>query len=1769
MSPAIPLILLTSLTIGQTTTYEYDEVGRLSSVSFPDGTRVQYGYDAAGNLTALEGPQIDRRMPVDPRDPVDPVDPIDPIDPGPTEPGGADAGCGCTTHPSSNKTNPWALLVLGLGFLLRRSARRRLLRTSIVLLWVSAAPSAWAQSYQVEDLMRPDGIDINNSGQIVGTTGWFYEAGQFNDITDCGLRAINDSADGTGSKSGGAPRFSVPARMTLGNCFSMVPLAPDPPGPGRLNLSGGEGINNLGEIVGASDAIGVNWPSDYDEHAFYASAGGEPVDIHPQGFDRSIARDINDSGLIVGAAGDFISGLTTYAPATLVPLVLISPSNGSASAVNNAGLVVGAVEELGESRAFIWDGTNLRTDLWTADDSSEASDINELGEVVGNYRQNGDVRAFIWLPQANYGLSAGAHDLHFVLRGRTGWRRSNAVSINDSGQILVVGQQSSPPRVWSTFLLTPDNVTPPAPIRSAADFRFSSYTGDPISTKTGELVMFPAPDIVVPGAPSISFSRYYASGLAATGARSTIGRNWRHSFDWSLAPASGTITVTSPSGRALNFTMEQGAWRADFDAEEYQLIERIDGFTVFDTASEQSFIFNSEGQLIQIVDRAGRTLELSYNAGALSAISGAAGALTLSYFEGHLTEVSDGQRTVRFEYMQDDLTAVLDADANATRYTYDASGRLLEERRPSGEVYLSQQYDAEGRVQSQTDGEGRFWNLQYVGDETRVFDPLERPATYRYDDQDRLIAIESVDSDVATLGYDGEGRRSGYTDHVGGQRSFTAHGPTQNVSSTTNALGGQTTYLYAQRVTPEGAARYDLSERTSPDGSKETYSRDPAGNVTSLVDPAGDIWRFEYDAMSRLTKEISPLMGETSYEYNARGLVSAIIDHDGDRTEFEYDSAGHRSRIQSADGAQILYGFDARGRLLSHTDERGREVRYEWTPDGFLTAQIADGEALRFHWDRAGFLVGVENSAGRASFEYNGVEVSKITDSLGAEVRFEQIEGGYIVTNEEGHRFEHRLDKEGRLARTIDPEGRTSSLQYDAGGRLTGLTTALGRNFAFAYDSSARLSQVTDPAGGQTAFTYDARSDIASIEVPGGLRSTYSHNALSQLTEFQDAAGGSWTRAFGPEGLLSEVRDPLQRSVRFSYDVMDRPSTITYQDGEMQTLSYDAAGNLIQRSYSDGLVLDFSVDPQGRPLQAEGLQLSYGQDGEVAESNGLLIERDAKSRITAISYASGKTVRYEYDRRGLVTKVTDWAGAETVFSYDPRGLRTRIARPNGTQASYSYDDDGRLTGIEELHDGAPLSSIALTLDARGRTLSADRALPLIATAPAQLVLSSADAAGQLDALTYDALGRVVQDGLRAYTWDLASRLTSVEEGGETTSFRYDAKGRLIEQQTDAARARFVWNYGLQLPSIAVERTQDEDRVYFVHLPNGELLYQRDARSEEPRYYHFDELGHTRYLTDPAGQITDAYAYAPFGTLVKSQETTPNVRFTYLGRAGVLRLAASPGLYHVRQRVLDSATLRFLSPDPDPGLLHPRLFHPYKYAINDPINHVDITGAAPQLRGDNPLDQPKKGTPIQNRLTVDALKYGSFIGAQYQDRADSLKVTQRLNNNFGGQFKDAIKIKDLENKARFLKGSLGLASKINSASSYYDEYKKKGSQGVSKKFLRNTLESHVSKIGKIGGGSVGGGAIALYKTHEAVTAERRETTTAVDLSLDTQQKHIHELMRLYKLGRITPERATKMLREINRAFDESREGTVQRGQSGIGLHAVKGGIEAFLKTFTAL
>jgi YD repeat-containing protein len=256
---------------------------------------------------------------------------------------------------------------------------------------------------------------------------------------------------------------------------------------------------------------------------------------------------------------------------------------------------------------------------------------------------------------------------------------------------------------------------------------------------------------------------------------------------------------------------------------------------------------------------------------------------------------------------------------------------------------------------------------------------------------------------------------------------------------------------------------------------------------------------------------------------------------------------------------------------------------------------------------------------------------------------------------------------------------------------------------------------------------------------------TYSYDALERLLTITDPLGRIISVTYDGANRLARRIDPLV-ATSFSYDAAGEVIRVTYSDGTPAvSLSYDSLGRRIRMSDGTGTSI-FQWDALSRLVgstDGAGNHVAYGYD--------------LAGRTLTIGYPSAGTVTRTYDTVGRLASVSDFLGATTRFAYDADSRLMQRSYPNGNVRHLSYDHDSRLIAINE-----PIFGEAYTRD------------------PLGLVRSQTGSGGDQNQYSYTALSQIASDKDQAFAYDAALELSKL--GG--IDFSYDAAGEL----TSATRA---------------------------------------------------------------------------------------------------------------------------------------------------------------------------------------------------------------------------------------------------------------------------------------------------------------------------------------------------------------------------------------------
>lgn len=1050
------------------------------------------------------------------------------------------------------------------------------------------------------------------------------------------------------------------------------------------------------------------------------------------------------------------------------------------------------------------------------------------------------------------------------------------------------------------------------------------------------------------------------------------GSTWTTTYNGQGRP----LTVTRPGGGSRTFTYNADGTRAsETDSDT--------GITTFD--------YDARRRLIRVNPPAGGTTAFVLdNLDRTTAITNPAGGTAFFHFDpnGVRTNITDpaGYARIRqtdlmnrvtnradslgelasitYDNMSRPVRRIDPAGTNLYRYdnrgwmtnwvrgsrtwtwAYDKEGHVEEILSPLG-CRISYQRDPMGRITNTTDALMHSQSSEYDASGRRIrFTDLNSNTTrYAYDDGGRLSIITNARGATASFQYDAAGLLTRASDFDGNEMTF-GYTPMGRIGAITNALGDVT------RQTFDAAGR--LTRTDFADGTHESVVFDAAGRVQARTDGGSNTWSYGYNTRGDLVAATNPAGGVTACAYYLDGTVQSVSDSDGAAISNRYDAARRLVEMTLPDGAGMQYEYNEHGEITAIIDANSNRTEYAYDADGRCIAETdPDGHALQFHCDAGGRITNMTDRAGaQGYFEYDaGGRLTAIVDPGGVRVDY-----GYDAMNCRtsaaiaGQSWRRTYDQTGRLTTHSTPLGRMTTFLLDSAGRAVGLVDPMGRTNVITRDSMGRITAITDPAGRVQTFTYDGLGLLVSAGGTDTAPAFYERNGLGKVTRITDPNSNNWTFAYSLMGALTGEADPLGRSNVITRNARGQIAQIDYADGESQMYRYDPAGNVTGVVSFTGPSFAYTYDTCRRLTGAAGITLQRDAEGLITNTVSTEDGRsfgaayDTAGRLVQADYNATFTVNYTYNpANGLLTNVADTlSGASVAFSYDADRRLTGISRGSGLDIVYTYDDASRITRIQ---DGT-LIDVVYEYDVAGRLTAEDGTTPLNAAdgLTSETPVFACDAAAQITSsgYAYDARGRLTNEPGHTFEWDVASRLIAADGA----QIAYDGFHEVLKQTISGVTTRYYCNRALQPASIVAEHNDTTETFvrYYVWTPAGQMLYAIDVASgNKPLYYHFDRIGSTLAMTDENGNVTDAYAYTPFGRIVRRQGTSTQP-FTFVGRHGIRQQNADGTLYQMRARYYDAYAGRFLSRDPVwPELSDARKINPYAYAGNQPVGRIDING----------------------------------------------------------------------------------------------------------------------------------------------------------------------------------------------------------------------------------
>ena len=845
----------------------------------------------------------------------------------------------------------------------------------------------------------------------------------------------------------------------------------------------------------------------------------------------------------------------------------------------------------------------------------------------------------------------------------------------------------------------------------------------------------------------IAFGRHYNSFDDTT--KQTLGYNWRHSFDYTLAAGSPDgYLLTEATGRQVRFaqlTLISGTDTVISFSPPYGIHYRLSvNQGVYTVAKEDDtkLVFDGLGHLDYLEDRASNRVTLSYTNDTLVRVTDASGRwLSLTYSSSKLSVVKDSSNNTLASYEY-----------------YSGTNLLKKVSYPDGQwemlVYGDSAYNSRKVVNDTTsDGRGNHYAYATSGKATKNFlsddfnrvnlswqarsDSCPFPTTITSNapgrsglhiadwapDYSRRLVVKRQNTDCPSCGteydYNGGGMKSTIT-YANGQQDKYEYDDRGNlklvVVAATSADSQSTTYLYHPTFNLPVRTRVWSIAKTG-DSSIKRFHINAQGNITKVIDSS---W---LNATTRL-------IVADSIKYDSKGQViwfdgsKPNLDELTDITTFEYDSAGgtwdirkvilanadsvvfgnrnllgYRTWVTGPNGDTTKFVFDSRGRMTKVTylsgtaDSASASFAYDF--DGnLLSSTSPKGNVSSLHFTAAGFLDKFTNPLSQY--------ISYAFDSVGNPTGEQVYTSGNTLRKQESYAW----DTKHQMTSRRGMYGDTTSFAYASVGTVDSIWGPRGHHATFYHDQLKQADSVIQRNGTErikTRFLNDGRGNLTKVTDPDNWQYLYKYDDRNRLTYDSNCITGVTKYGYDEADNLLWKKNAAGDSVRYQYDALNRLTKIAFPDSQNIYYRFDSVGypywrGHINQDSTPAVFTKYKYDLKGRLVQE--IRKFASDTATYATS----YQYDKDDNLDKLTYPSGRKVAYTYDGAGNVTQVKDsmtggWAVLVDSISYAPFGGMEAWKLGNGMWFRAGYDSSYRLDSVSTNPD--TLIRLGYVLDSVG------------------------------------------------------------------------------------------------------------------------------------------------------------------------------------------------------------------------------------------------------------------------------------------------------------------------------------------------------------------------------------------------------------------------------------------------------------------------------------
>lgn len=624
-----------------------------------------------------------------------------------------------------------------------------------------------------------------------------------------------------------------------------------------------------------------------------------------------------------------------------------------------------------------------------------------------------------------------------------------------------------------------------------------------------------------------------------------------------------------------------------------------------------------------------------------------------------IEESSEGRKeslAYRYDELGNQLSSI-DTYGNATHYSYDAFGRIVETVLPlvldenGQQIHPKErkEYDIFNRCTAVINANGDCTRTRYNvrGKPVEVIYPNGTVEKFEYTLDGTLKKTVGRDNISVVYHHDYLARvtrkdifnRSGEF-HTSASAIYSAF----QLLAMTDAAGHT---ISSQKSEETESKELKKPEKIRPESHYSFCYNDRGQQVqqVSMVDDSGCLTIVTFDALKR---------AETLVKKDQIGLEVC-------REEYRYDLVGNKVREEHAiliNGKQagsyvVKWQYGPERRLESITEaantQNQAKTTYLYDSAGKLQHVVKpDGVSLSYEYDDMGRVQRFYSSDNTIDYHYTydvNNRVVAIEDCISGTLTQREYSGSQLIQEVLANQLvmKNGYDDANRRTSLILPDNSAIEYEYDQHHLKTVHRKSAQKNILYSH-----------------RYEYDEKGNVLSTDMIGGLgKINYQYD---QFNHCIDISSPYWSQQITRNGKFKVsqlvTRDFSGENLsKFDYDSLNQ---LTNESGSFSnTYSYDSIANRLSQNQSQ-----CTIDKRNRLI-------SVGNSAYTYDANGCLTEKTAKE----------KTTKYHYDALNrLVGVICD--GVEIKYIYDAFNRRLTKSKNGVQELRYLYDGNNEIGAVD-------------------------------------------------------------------------------------------------------------------------------------------------------------------------------------------------------------------------------------------------------------------------------------------------------------------------------------------------------------------------------------------------------------------------------------------------------------------------------------------------------